>query len=160
MLHLRILFQKTQKVSYRRGFEIYHILLQIFLLRSTRMHVEEKQYKCTFCTNRFKKKNEMEQHQNSLHLRRYSWSYTTILDYETVFHSSASSTSQTSNGPSEDICDYCGEEFSNFPSDRNVYIKHLTNVYKFGECNQAKKFFRADHFRQHLQHSHVGTSDK
>jgi hypothetical protein len=33
-------------------------------------------------------------------------------------------------------------------------------VHKFGECNQAKKFFRADHFRQHLKHSHAGTSGK
>lgn len=33
-------------------------------------------------------------------------------------------------------------------------------MHKFGECNQAKKFFRADHFRQHLKHSHAGTSGK
>lgn len=32
--------------------------------------------------------------------------------------------------------------------------------HKFGECNQSKKFFRADHFRQHLKHSHAGTSGK
>ncbi|KAI7327011.1 hypothetical protein KC326_g109 [Hortaea werneckii] len=37
---------------------------------------------------------------------------------------------------------------------------HLNRVHKFGECNQAKKFFRADHFRQHLKHSHAGTSGK
>lgn len=39
-------------------------------------------------------------------------------------------------------------------------MAHLTNVHKFGECNQSKKFFRADHFRQHLKHSHAGTSGK
>jgi hypothetical protein len=33
-------------------------------------------------------------------------------------------------------------------------------VHKFGECNQHKKFFRADHFRQHLKHSHGGSSGK
>ena len=33
-------------------------------------------------------------------------------------------------------------------------------VHKFGECNKAKKFFRADHFRQHLKHSHAGSSGK
>ena len=33
-------------------------------------------------------------------------------------------------------------------------------VHKFGECNKSKKFFRADHFRQHLKHSHAGTSGK
>lgn len=32
--------------------------------------------------------------------------------------------------------------------------------HKFGECNQTKKFYRADHFRQHLKHSHAGTSGK
>jgi hypothetical protein len=36
----------------------------------------------------------------------------------------------------------------------------LTTVHKYGECNNAKKFFRADHFRQHLKHSHAGTSGK
>jgi hypothetical protein len=36
----------------------------------------------------------------------------------------------------------------------------LTTIHKFGECNQAKKFFRADHFRQHLKHSHAGSSGK
>lgn len=39
-------------------------------------------------------------------------------------------------------------------------IDHLQNVHKFAECNQTKKFFRADHFRQHLKHSHAGTSGK
>jgi len=33
-------------------------------------------------------------------------------------------------------------------------------VHKFGECNNSKKFYRADHFRQHLKHSHAGTSGK
>jgi hypothetical protein len=37
---------------------------------------------------------------------------------------------------------------------------HLQEMHKFGECNHAKKFFRADHFRQHLKHSHAGTSGK
>jgi multidrug efflux pump subunit AcrA (membrane-fusion protein) len=36
----------------------------------------------------------------------------------------------------------------------------LTQVHKFGECNQSKKFYRADHFRQHLKHSHGGQSGK
>ena len=53
-----------------------------FLLRSARMHVEEKQYQCSYCTNRFKNKNEMERHQNSLHLRRLSWSCAAISGYE------------------------------------------------------------------------------
>ncbi len=39
-------------------------------------------------------------------------------------------------------------------------ITHLQETHKFGECNHAKKFFRADHFRQHLKHSHAGSSGK
>ena len=35
-------------------------------------------------------------------------------------------------------------------------ITHL-NTHKIGQCNQIKKFFRADHFRQHLKHSHAAT---
>ncbi|KAL0764052.1 hypothetical protein CaCOL14_013379 [Colletotrichum acutatum] len=76
------------------------------------------------------------------------------------------------NRPGEaDSCGYCGEEFlkngrgSGDPAshrgteqdwDERVY--HLREVHKFRECNSSKKFFRADHFRQHLKHSHAGTS--
>jgi hypothetical protein len=58
-----------------------------------------------------------------------------------------------------DVCGYCGEEFPN-PAKWDARSEHLNHVHKFGECNQAKKFFRADHFRQHLKHSHAGTSGK
>lgn len=58
-----------------------------------------------------------------------------------------------------DICGYCGDEFPN-PPNLDVRADHLTTVHKFGECNHSKKFFRADHFRQHLKHSHAGTSGK
>lgn len=116
---------------------------------------------CHFCNKRFKNKNEAERHQNSLHLRRHSWSCASLLSYESAFHPSASPSYQTSNGPSHDTCGYCGVEFANYPQpewDRRV--DHLTNIHKFGECNQAKKFYRADHFRQHLKHSHAGSSGK
>ncbi|EEH18481.2 hypothetical protein PABG_07542 [Paracoccidioides brasiliensis Pb03] len=126
-----------------------------------RSHEMEKQYTCQFCSKRFKNKNEAERHQNSLHLRRHSWSCAALSGYEAAFHPSASPTCQTPTGPSHDTCGYCGDEFTNFPHpewDRR--IDHLTNVHKFGECNQAKKFYRADHFRQHLKHSHAGASGK
>lgn len=38
--------------------------------------------------------------------------------------------------------------------------EHLVVAHKYGECNQQKKFFRADHFRQHLKHSHGAQSGK
>lgn len=132
----------------------------IYLL-STSAHEMEKQYTCQFCPNRFKNKNEAERHQNSLHLRRYSWSCAALSGYEAAFHTSASPGTQTPAGASHDACGYCGEEFPNFPQpDWVLRVEHLTNVHKFGECNQAKKFYRADHFRQHLKHSHAGTSGK
>ncbi|KAI5239376.1 hypothetical protein E4T43_06799 [Aureobasidium subglaciale] len=118
-----------------------------------RAHHMEKQYSCLYCPNRFKNKNEAERHQNSLHLRRHSWSCAALNTIETVFH-----TSPTTNGAT-DICGYCGEEFPN-PADWNHRRDHVLQTHKFGECNQAKKFFRADHFRQHLKHSHAGTSGK
>jgi hypothetical protein len=63
--------------------------------------------------------------------------------------------------PAMDICGYCGQQFPNDPHpDWDDRVNHLQNVHKFGECNQSKKFFRADHFRQHLKHSHAGTSGK
>ena len=122
----------------------------------------EKQYTCQFCHNRFKNKNEAERHQNSLHLRPHSWSCAALgARYQDAFHPSTSPGSQSPSGPAVDACGYCGEEFSNFPQpDWDRRLDHLTNAHKFGECNQAKKFFRADHFRQHLKHSHAGTPGK
>ncbi|KAI9048701.1 hypothetical protein LZ554_007532 [Drepanopeziza brunnea f. sp. 'monogermtubi'] len=133
-------------------------------------HEQEKQYECAYCRNRFKNKNEAERHQNSLHLRRHSWSCAALSCYEAAFHSSP-------NKPNEaDTCGYCGEDFLrsgiSSPSmpgppravaterDWKARANHLQEVHKFGECNHAKKFFRADHFRQHLKHSHAGTSGK
>ncbi|KAJ0346266.1 hypothetical protein COL154_008422 [Colletotrichum chrysophilum] len=130
-------------------------------------HEAEKQYECSFCGNRFKNKNEAERHQNSLHVRRHSWSCSALHSYDRAFHGST-------NRPGEaDTCGYCGEEFPRngrgpgataprhaTDQDWEERIRHLQEVHKFRECNASKKFFRADHFRQHLKHSHAGTSGK
>ncbi|KAF1921925.1 hypothetical protein BDU57DRAFT_66519 [Ampelomyces quisqualis] len=118
-----------------------------------RVHELEKQYICLYCPNRFKNKNEAERHQNSLHLRRHSWACSALTSIQCAFHPSPI------RPAAMDICAYCGEEFPN-PADWDARSEHLNHVHKFGECNQAKKFFRADHFRQHLKHSHAGTSGK
>ncbi|KAJ5446921.1 hypothetical protein N7445_001742 [Penicillium cf. griseofulvum] len=126
-----------------------------------RAHEMEKQYACAYCNHRFKNKNEAERHQNSLHLRRHSWSCAALVSFQAAFHASGAQSCQTNAGPTHDTCGYCGEEFPNFPqADWDRRFEHLTTVHKFGECNNAKKFFRADHFRQHLKHSHAGTSGK
>jgi len=133
-------------------------------------HEQEKQYECAYCRNRFKNKNEAERHQNSLHLRRHSWSCAALSGYSAAFHNSPTRPNEA------DTCGYCGEDFPrsgiSSPSvtgppvavatdqDWEVRIGHLQEMHKFGECNHAKKFFRADHFRQHLKHSHAGTSGK
>lgn len=140
-------------------------------LTSYRQHEAEKAYECQYCGNKFKNKNEMERHQNSLHLRRHSWSCASIADQaQTVFHPSTSIPPNPNNPnapnpppdavPLTDVCGYCGEEFTNEPPDWQVRMTHLTDQHKFGECNQSKKFYRADHFRQHLKHSHAGTAGK
>lgn len=118
------------------------------------LHEMEKQYSCQYCNNRFKNKNEAERHQNSLHLRKHSWSCASLAgNYEAAFHPS------THRPNFADVCGYCGKEFP-VPAQWNARIEHLTAEHKFGECNQSKKFYRADHFRQHLKHSHSGTSGK
>ncbi|MCJ1431902.1 hypothetical protein MMC27_001258 [Xylographa pallens] len=141
-------------------------------LEELRQHQNEKQYVCHYCHNRFKNKNEAERHQNSLHLRRHSWSCATLdRDYQAAFHpcnaippntNANHAPPQQPGMPAEfDVCGYCGDQFPNFPTqDWVVRSNHLTTTHKFGECNQSKKFFRADHFRQHLKHSHAGTSGK
>ncbi|KAM0362837.1 hypothetical protein ACHAO7_011173 [Fusarium culmorum] len=136
-------------------------------------HEAEKRYECSFCGNRFKNKNEAERHQNSLHVRRHSWSCSALSGYDRAFH-------DCTNRPGEaDTCGYCGDEFTrsgrgpgsgalnggNAPrhateQDWDERIRHLQEAHKFRECNSSKKFFRADHFRQHLKHSHASTSGK
>jgi hypothetical protein len=118
-----------------------------------RSHLMQKQYTCAYCPNRFKNKNEAERHQNSLHLRKHSWSCAALSSIENVFHPC------TNKNGASDVCGYCGGEFSN-PPDWSKRRDHVCHDHKFGECNQAKKFFRADHFRQHLKHSHGGLSGK
>ena len=127
-------------------------------------HEAEKQYGCSFCGNRFKNKNEAERHQNSLHVRRHSWSCSALSNYDRAFHDS------TAHPGEADTCGYCGEEFERSggtgrikqatDQDWDNRIRHLQEVHKFRECNSAKKFYRADHFRQHLKHSHAGASGK
>jgi hypothetical protein len=103
---------------------------------------------------RFRNKHDAERHQNSLHLRRHSWSCAALVSRpEAAFHPS-----MIGNG-GIDICGYCGEKFTN-PPRWEARAENLHHVHNSGECNQAKKFFRADHFRQHLKHSHSGTSGK
>ncbi|CAN8104501.1 unnamed protein product [Discula destructiva] len=129
-------------------------------------HEAEKQYECNVCGNRFKNKNEAERHQNSLHVRRHSWSCSALSTYDRAFHES------TARPGEADTCGYCGEEFVRSgvspaghgrlatEQDWDERVRHLGDHHKFRECNSSKKFFRADHFRQHLKHSHAGTSGK
>lgn len=125
----------------------------------------EKQFKCSICHKRFKSKSAVERHNSSWHIRRHSWSCSALVRYTQAFHDSV-------NYPGEaDTCGYCGNEFPRSgqyldasilcrhatDQDWEKRIQHLHEVHKFQECNLSKKFFRADHFRQHLKHSHSGT---
>lgn len=121
-----------------------------------RQHESEKQYTCAYCNNRFKNKNEAERHQNSLHLRKHSWSCSAISSPQAAFHSSNTNGSSSSH----DACGFCGQEFPNTEIDWSDRFAHLASEHRFGECNLSKKFYRADHFRQHLKHSHGGKSGK
>lgn len=114
---------------------------------------------CLHCSKTFKNKNEAKRHQQSQHIRNQSWSCGAIVNYGIAFHPKILSKSQKLNEASSDICLYCGDEFSNFPQ-RNwdQRLEHLSGIHKFDDCNQEKKFFRADHFRQHIKHSHTGRS--
>ncbi|KAJ5845446.1 hypothetical protein N7534_009115 [Penicillium rubens] len=124
-----------------------------------RAHEIEKQFSYLYCNCRFKNKEEVKWHENALHLPLYSWSCAALISFQTAFAASMSPSYQTSTGPSHDMCGYCGKDFPNYPQvDWDGRFEHLTSVHKFGECNNAKKFYRADHFRQHLQYSHAGTS--
>lgn len=112
------------------------------------IHAMEKEFKCQFCENLFKKRNEAKRHEESMHLRPFSWSCAAIANFEAAFH--------PLKGSSCDVCGYCGEGFLNSPRpDWTLRLDHLRIAHRFDACNQNKKFFRADHFRQHLMHRHA-----
>ncbi|KAI1647692.1 uncharacterized protein F4817DRAFT_365159 [Daldinia loculata] len=126
------------------------------------IHKAEKRHQCSFCGARFKSKNEAERHENSLHVRRHAWACSNMLSvgYMNIFQESANQLGIF------DTCGYCGEDFPRNGEGMPMYaneqdwedrLNHVKDVHKFGECNSAKQFYRADHFRQHLKHSHAAT---
>lgn len=139
-----------------------------FLRCQIRAHEAEKPLRCPYCGSRFKSKNEATRHQKTLHIRRHSWACPPRSSYYRLFHGSK-------NHPGEaDVCGYCGDEFPRsghgkdnltlggniVPSriterDWDERIQHLQDVHKFGKCKVTKRFYRADHFRQHLKHFHA-----
>ena len=149
-----------------------HPMIHMILTDPCSQHTNEKQYSCHYCQNKFKNKNEAERHQNSIHRKMNSWSCAELEKPEEAFFPAASFLPTTTGGgfppppplangvPQTDLCGYCGDEFPNDPLDWEARQQHLLSIHKFGECNRAKKFFRADHFRQHLKHSHGGKTGK
>ncbi|KAI1799736.1 hypothetical protein F4811DRAFT_76096 [Daldinia bambusicola] len=126
------------------------------------VHQAEKRYQCNFCGARFKTKNETERHESSLHVRRHAWSCSNLLSigYMNVFQ-------ESTNLPGiSDRCGYCGDEFPRNGEGVPMYANeqdweerfvHVKELHRFGECNSSKQFYRADHFRQHLKHSHAAS---
>ncbi|KAI5918232.1 hypothetical protein F4810DRAFT_693162 [Camillea tinctor] len=143
-------------------------------------HESKRKYKCSYCGHRFKTKNDTERHEKSLHIRRRAWSCSMLLalEFQDSFHDSPEAPG------SQIICNYCGigisipkdsiDAMSISPGDQykrmlveylwedhhKRLIEHLQKVHQVGQCNAAKKFYRADHFRQHLKHSHNATLGK
>ncbi|KAI1631387.1 hypothetical protein F4809DRAFT_632552 [Biscogniauxia mediterranea] len=138
-------------------------------LEALKAHESKRIYKCSYCGHRFKTKNEAERHQKSLHIRRRAWSCSVLqaLRFQGSFHDSPEALGAQS------ICGYCGMDMS-VPSEiteaagpvpleeqhERLLIEHLQEVHQVGQCNASKKFYRADHFRQHLKHSHNATLGK
>ena len=126
--------------------------MRVHRLTNFRRHESKKQYICAYCPNHFRTKNEVERHQNSLHLRRHSWSCAALDGPGAGLHLSIT------HAGGADTCGYCGKKFAENPPQWEERAKHMIQVHRFGECDKAKKLFRADHFRQHLKHIHAGVS--
>jgi hypothetical protein len=131
----------------------FSILAVLLLTNHHRSDLIQQRHHCQYCSTDFKNKNELKRHESSQHSRQYWWLCAALANIHAVFH-------PTSTHPGAlDLCGYCGNEFAN-PPDWHARSKHLYKVHRFGECQQTKKFFRADHFRQHLKSSHAGISGK
>lgn len=89
-----------------------------------------------------------------MHVRHQSWSCSALDTYEKAFYRSGAETKEA------DTCGYCGENLARsgiaeHDEDKRVR-RHLEIKHRFGKCNSMKNFYRVDHFRQHLKHSHAG----
>lgn len=124
----------------------------------SRNHERERPYACQICPSRFKNNYHATRHQNSVHFRHYSWSCGAIPSLDATFRPSILPTSQRPTDPAITPCSYCGKEFPQ--SDWANRLDHLINIHKVGLCDQSKKFYREDHFRQHLKHCHAGKIGK
>jgi hypothetical protein len=128
------------------------------------------------CQSRFKTAAEAERHMNAVHRRPESWSCARLGSPLDAFHS------LNADGVIYDICGYCGRGFKQSGSgagsggeagsnaggtrrqrDASVAAemeKHVRTDHVFGSCNRDKKFYRADHFRQHLKVSHMAVTGR
>ena len=114
----------------------------------------EKPYGCGYCLGRFMRKNEAVRHENK-HKQQKIWSCAALDGFRVAFGPATSGTGEM------DDCGYCGKEFPNLPQpDWNARKYHLEEVHGFGQCNREKRFYRADHFKQHLVHSHGAQNGK
>ena len=110
----------------------------------------EKSFSCSYCLTRFKNRNEAKRHEKSIHKREESWSCAAILGPEAAFGRVESS------GELLDECGYCGMRFANWPGpDLPARSQHLEQIHHFDRCNRDHTFYRADHLKQHLRHSHA-----
>jgi hypothetical protein len=94
---------------------------------------------------------------NAVHRRPESWSCARLGGPREAFHSLKAE----ADGTTYDICGYCGRGFKrpgSGPQSRGAVAlemeDHVKTAHIFGGCNRDKKFYRADHFRQHLKVSH------
>ena len=103
-------------------------------------------YTCAFCTEQFAEEDEAKQHQSSNHRRTYSWSCSALRSIQDAFF-------QRQDGL---ICGYCDTQvaFSKHPEAALLCRRHLRLAHRFQQCQDEKRFFKVNHFRQHLKQSH------
>lgn len=120
------------------------------MLILSRQHENQRRYPCAYCTGRFKAKSEWKRHVNSIHLHKESWSCSAMSSPRAVFYSPG----KTRNDPCGNYCRLCGHEFSDNDVDWKARFAHLQSAHRYKQCDTAKRFWRADHFRQHLKYRH------
>ncbi|KAI1053123.1 hypothetical protein LB505_014229 [Fusarium chuoi] len=111
-------------------------------LEELRAHESEKQFECSYCGNRFKSQAETERHQNSLHIRKHSWSCSNLPGYDNTFQESG-------QRPEEcDACGFCGDDFlrsgtagnGTYPTEQDwdERIRHLQEAHKLHMATGGK----------------------
>lgn len=108
----------------------------------------KQKYCCRFCTRPSPNATENHRHEQSVHVRSTSWSCNNIPNVAAAL--------SVHPGSFMVLCGFCGFQICSSQSDLSDQVArdHLEQMHLWQGCDPRKRFYRPDHYQQHLRHVH------